>query len=283
MSRTSCFLFQCTDRVGIIFELVGFFREHDISISRFEEYTDGPHFFARMEWQGDSPWATTDDFMRAFAPVAQQFEDCSWHAHFFDQRQRLGLFSSREPHTLIEAINKCEAGDFPNTEICFIVANCRAIEKIANRFDIPFHYVKTSKDPSRHEPQQMEIIKHYRPDFIGLARYMKILTGSFIDEAGCPIINIHHSFLPSFVGAKPYEMAYERGVKLIGATSHYVITALDQGPIIEQDVVRVPPGISPEQMKRMGRQVEKTVFTHALEKALQHKTITYSNRTIVFN
>ena len=157
------------------------------------------------------------------------------------------------------------------------------MQKYAQRHGIPFYFVKTFKDPARHEPVQLEIIKRHAPDVIGLARYMKILTKGFIDQAGCRIVNIHHSFLPSFVGARPYEMAYERGVKLIGATSHFVIPALDQGPIIEQDVIRVEPGDSVQHMKRTGRDVEKKVFANALGKALQHKTITYDNKTIVFN
>lgn len=283
METTSCLLFRCLDEVGIIAALVAFFKDQKISISRFEEYTDAANFFARLEWQGDHPWDDATSFAKQFQSVAARFKDASFRVHFFDQPQKLGLFSSKEPHTLIEALNKCEAGDYPNTEICFLVANSPSIEKYARRYDIPFHYVKTWKDPARHEPEQLEIINQYKPDLIGLARYMKILTKEFIASAGCPIVNIHHSFLPSFVGAKPYELAYERGVKLIGATSHYVIPALDQGPIIEQDVVRVQPGDSVEHMKRIGRGVEKKVFATALEKALQHKTITYDNKTIVFN
>ena len=283
MKRTACLLFRCNDQVGIIAELVMFFRDSNVSISRFEEYTDSQYFFARLEWKGDHPWATTVAFEEAFELVANTFTNASFRAHFFEQPQKLGLFSSKEPHALIEAITKCEAGDYPSTEISFLVSNSPSIEKYAERYGVPFYFVKTFKDPTRHEPEQLEIIKRHAPDVIGLARYMKILTKGFIDQAGCQIVNIHHSFLPSFVGARPYEMAYERGVKLIGATSHYVIPALDQGPIIEQDVVRVEPGDSVEQMKRAGRDVEKRVFANALGKALNHKTITYDNKTIVFN
>ena len=283
MDRSSCLLFQCLDRVGIIAALVEFFKDHQVSISRFEEYTDGPYFFARLEWNGAHPWESTEALETSFGPVAAQFEQAGFHAHFFDQPQKLGLFSSKEPHTLIEAVNKCEAGDYPNTQICFLISNSPEIEKYAQRHDIPFHYVKTWKDPQRHEEEQLKIVRSYAPDIIGLARYMKILTADFIAEVGCPIVNIHHSFLPSFVGAKPYELAYQRGVKLIGATSHFVIPALDQGPIIEQDVVRVQPGSSVDHMKKIGRDVEKKVFATALEKALHHKTIVYDNRTIVFN
>jgi len=283
VERSACLLFQCNDEVGIIAELVGFFKDHKISISRFEEYTDQQYFFARLEWEGDHPWATVQEFDAAFSPITDRYGGSGHRAYFFDQPQRLGLFSSKEPHTLIEAINKTEAGDYPNTEICFLVSNSRSIEKYADRHSIPFHFIKTYKDPAKHEPEQLDIIRQYQPDVIGLARYMKILSADFIASAECPIVNIHHSFLPSFVGAKPYEMAYQRGVKLIGATSHYVIPALDQGPIIEQGVIRVEPGDSVEHMKRIGRDVEKQVFGKALEKVLQHKTITYDNKTIVFN
>lgn len=283
MKRSACLLFQCDDKVGIIAELVTFFKDHKVSISRFEEYTDQQYFFARLEWKGDHPWKMETDFHEAFASVASQFDGASFRAYFFDQPQRLGLFASREPHALIEAINKTEAGDYPNTEICFLISNSPSIEKYAIRHSIPFYFIKTFKDAARHEEEQLEVIARYQPDVIGLARYMKILSADFISAADCPIVNIHHSFLPSFVGAKPYEMAYQRGVKLIGATSHYVIEALDQGPIIEQGVIRVQPGDSVDHMKKIGRDVEKQVFAKALEKVLQHKTITYENKTIVFN
>ena len=283
MKRSACLLFQCRDKIGIIAELVTFFKDHKISISRFEEYTDQQYFFARFEWKGDHPWKTVRDFDAAFGPVAGQFEGGSHRVFFFDQPQRLGLFASKEPHALIEAINKTEAGDYPNTEICFLISNSPLIEKYAIRHAIPFYFIKTFKDPAKHESQQLEVIERYQPDVIGLARYMKILSADFIGSANCPIINIHHSFLPSFIGAKPYELAYQRGVKLIGATSHYVIPALDEGPIIEQGVIRVQPGDSVEHMKKIGRDVEKRVFANALGKVLQHKTIIYDNKTIVFN
>ena len=132
------------------------------------------------------------------------------------------------------------------------------------------------------EAQQLEVIARYQPHFIGLARYMKILSEHFIDQAACPIVNIHHSFLPSFVGAKPYEMAYERGVKLMGATSHFVIPALDQGPIIEQDVSRIRSGYSVEKLKQIGRDTEKKVFAQALKKVFEHKAVVYRGRTVIF-
>ena len=236
----------------------------------------------RLEWQQDSASADVATFRNDFQPVADELNG-HFRFHFFSETQRLGLFVSHEPHALIEVLNKHEANDYPNTEIAFVIGNRQSVRHIVERHGIPFYYVKTWKDPAKHEPKQLEIIKKYRPGLIGLARYMKVVTADFIDAAGCPIVNIHHSFLPSFVGAKPYEMAYERGVKLIGATSHFVTPELDQGPIIEQGVIRVQAGQSVDQMKKTGRDIEKQVFATALGKALNYKTITYSNRTIVFD
>jgi formyltetrahydrofolate deformylase len=168
--QRSALLFQCNDKVGIIAGLVTFFRDNNVSISRFEEYTDSQYFFARLEWTGKNPWETPAEFGAAFQSVADQFEGATFRVHFFDKPQRLGLFSSREPHTLIEAINRCEAGEYPNTEICFLISNSAEIQRYAQRHDIPFHFVKTWKDPKKHEPAQLELIQQYKPDLIGLAR-----------------------------------------------------------------------------------------------------------------
>ncbi len=281
MTPNACLLFYCRDKTNIIATIVDFFSSRDISISRFDEYTDAGWFFSRLEWQ-PSPGDDVAEFESAFAPTAEKLAG-GFKFHFFNQPQKLGLFVSGEPHALLEIINKHEMGDFPGTQIQFVIGNRKEISPLVERHDIPFHFIKTWKDPAKHEPEQLELLKQYKPDVIGLARYMKVVTAEFISAAGCPIVNIHHSFLPSFVGAKPYEMAYGRGVKLIGATSHYVIPALDQGPIIEQGVTRVQPGMSIEEMKKAGRDIEKQVFATALTKALHHKTITYDNRTIVFD
>ena len=143
MERAACLLFRCNDQVGIIAELVMFFRDSNVSICRFEEYTDSQYFFARLEWRGDHPWATATVFEEAFRSVASSFDNASFRAHFFENPQKLGLFSSKEPHALIEAINKCEAGDYPNTEISFLISNSSGLEKYAQRHDIPFYYIKT--------------------------------------------------------------------------------------------------------------------------------------------
>jgi formyltetrahydrofolate deformylase len=282
MSNIAALLFTCPDQVGIISSLANFFAERKLNITRYEEYTDAGQFFSRLEWQCDSGWQEPKEFNEDFASLAESF-GASFDVRFFDRTQRVGLFASKQPHALIEVFNKSEAGYFPNTDISFVIGNDEAIGKVANRHGVPFFFVDTKKPTEEYEAEQLEIVSRYKPHYVGLARYMKVLSEDFINKVGCPVVNIHHSFLPSFVGAKPYQMAYERGVKLIGATSHFVTPELDQGPIIEQDVQRVAPGASLQDMIKMGRDIEQKVFAKALLKTLEHKVIVYQNRTVVFN
>lgn len=276
-------LFSCPDRVGIIAALANYFSEKGLSICRYEEYADAGRFFSRLEWQLNDRWQTEKAFNEEFTSFANEF-DAKFEVRFFSRTQTLGLLASKQPHALIEIINKQEAGYFPNTSIAFILSNDESMAKIAKRHEIPFHFVATKdRETSDYEAEQLAIIQKYKPDYLGLARYMKVLSASFLQHSTCPIINIHHSFLPSFVGARPYQMAYDRGVKLIGATSHFVTEDLDQGPIIEQDVQRVTTGASVQDMIKMGRDIEKRVFAQALSKALENKAIVHKNRTIIFN
>jgi formyltetrahydrofolate deformylase len=274
-----CFTFHCPDRPGIVAELSAFLAEHRCNILALEQHVEQDRFFIRIEWEDNGAWQDSDAFEADFCtlPVSVGGE---LDIHFFNRPQSLGLFVSREPHALLEVLNKIELGDLVDAQVSFIIGNVDH-SAIAARVGVPFYFVPTKDNPD-FEAQQLEIIAKHNPDFIGLARYMKILSAEFIDRAACPIINIHHSFLPSFVGAKPYEMAYERGVKLMGATSHFVIPELDQGPIIEQDVSRIRSGYSVEKLKQIGRDTEKKVFAQALKKVLEHKTVVFSGRTVVF-
>ncbi|MCL4134877.1 UNVERIFIED_CONTAM: hypothetical protein GTU68_051608 [Idotea baltica] len=275
-------IFSSPDQVGIIASLANFFSERDLNISRYEEFTDDGQFFSRLEWPLNDRWENEAAFAKEFSSLADGFS-ANFEARFMNRNQSIGLFVSKQSHALIEILNKQEANFVPGLEISFIIGNDESMQKIADRHATPFFYIPTDGDVLAYEAKQLEIIHRYQPDYVGLARYMKILSANFIDQAGCSIINIHHSFLPSFVGAKPYQMAYERGVKLMGATSHFVTADLDQGPIIEQDVQRVNPGSSVQEMIKMGRDVERRVFARALQKVLEHKTIVYKNRTIIFN
>lgn len=275
-------LFNCPDQVGIIASLAEFFSQRDLSISKYEEYTDDGQFFSRLEWPITDRWASEADFADEFEQLADRYQ-ASFEARFFNRKQTLGLFVSRQPHALIEILNKHEAHYFPDMEISFIVGNDADMQKYADRHATPFFYIPTDTDALAYEQKQLEIVHRYSPDYVGLARYMKVLSANFLQQVGCPVINIHHSFLPSFVGAKPYQMAYNRGVKLIGATSHFVTAELDQGPIIEQDVARVGVAASVQDMIKMGRDIEQQVFARALLKVLEHKAIVFKNRTIIFN
>ena len=274
-----CFTYHCPDRPGIVAELSAFLAAHACNILALEQHVEEDRFFIRIEWEDNGAWKDAEAFAEEFStlPVSA---DGVLDIHFFNRPQTLGLFVSREPHALLEVLNKIELGELVDAQVSFIIGNVDH-SRIAERLGIPFYFIPT-KDNSDYEAQQLEVIARYRPDFIGLARYMKILTADFIDRAGCPIINIHHSFLPSFVGAKPYEMAYERGVKLMGATSHFVIPELDQGPIIEQDVSRIRSGYSVEKLKQIGRDTEKKVFAQALKKVFEHKAVVFRGRTVIF-
>ncbi|MEM7359819.1 MAG: formyltetrahydrofolate deformylase [Pseudomonadota bacterium] len=275
-------LFNCPDKIGIIAALAEFFSQRNLNISKYEEYTDDGQFFSRLEWPITERWATETDFSDEFTDLAQHYQ-ANFQVRFFNRTQSLGLFVSKQPHALIEILNKQEANFFPGVEISFIVGNDPAMQKYADRHATPFFYIPTDTDALAYEQKQLEIVHRYSPDYLGLARYMKVLSANFLQQVGCPVINIHHSFLPSFVGAKPYQMAYNRGVKLIGATSHFVTAELDQGPIIEQDVARVGVAASVQDMIKMGRDIEQQVFARALLKVLEHKAIVFKNRTIIFN
>ena len=262
-TNTASLLFSSPDEVGIIAALSNFFSERDLNISRYAESTDDGQFFSRLEWSLNSRWKDEIAFSSEFTDVANKY-NASFDVRFMDHVQTVGLFVSKQAHALIEILNKYEANYFPNMEISFIVGNDESMRRIADRHGMPFFYIPTDCPVEEYEKKQLEIILRYKPDYVGLARYMKVLSENFIESANCPIINIHHSFLPSFVGAKPYQMAYERGVKLIGATSHFVTPELDQGPIIEQNVGRVPPGACVPDMIKMGRDIEQKVFAQVL-------------------
>jgi formyltetrahydrofolate deformylase len=281
-SNIASLLLCCADQVGIIASLANFFAERGLNISRYAEYTDNGQFFSRFEWALNDRWEDEAAFASEFTQLADGYE-ATFDVRFMNRRQSIGLFVSKQAHALIEMLNKVEANYFPNVDIRFIVSNDQSMRSIADRHGVPYFYIATDGEALEYEQKQLDIIHRYKPDYVGLARYMKVLSANFINTAGCPIINIHHSFLPAFVGAKPYQLAYDRGVKLIGATSHFVTAELDQGPIIEQDVARVLAGASVQDMIKMGRDIEQKVFARAMLKVLEHKAIIYNHRTIIFD
>jgi formyltetrahydrofolate deformylase len=207
----------------------------------------------------------------------------NWKLYFTDDIPRMALFVSKMPHCLFDILGRYTAGEW-DVEIPVIISNHETLRPVAERFGIDFQYIQvTNQNKSESESTQISLLEKYKIDFVVLARYMQVLSGSFVEKYPNKIINIHHSFLPAFAGAKPYHAAHERGVKIIGATSHYVTSDLDAGPIIEQDVTRCSHIDTVEKLVRKGRDLEKIVLSQAVYNHLQRKILVYKNRTVVFN
>jgi formyltetrahydrofolate deformylase len=272
------FLGHCPDNVGLVAKICQFFAKHGINITNLEEHAEARRFFIRIEAQRleeGQPMLSS-----AFEPIADELDLVYG---FFDSRKttKIALFCSGTLHCPLEIISRQLSGAL-HTEIAYVISNESTIQRIAEIFSIPFFYTPTQTGSLVHESRQIEILKNTPVDLIALARYMKVLSKNFLIQASAPIINIHHSFLPSFVGGKPYEMAYRRGVKIIGATAHFVTQALDEGPIISQDVLPIDHSFSIHEMKRSGANIEKSVFAEAVQKFSEHKIIEWKGRTIVF-
>lgn len=276
--KTASLIISCQDLKGIIFQITAFLYELGANIVNLEQHIEDGMFFMRIEWDLEEFQLDEQGFCERFAPIVAQYGMQS-RLDFGKDDKQIALFCSRELHCLLDIINRIQIGEL-QTKIAFVASNYDDAESVTNRFDIPFFHIPNGESQ---EAGLLALIKQYDLECVGLARYMKILSERFLQEADLPIINVHHSFLPSFVGAKPYDEAYERGVKLIGATSHFVTKELDQGQIIEQETLRVTHGNSVDEFKTLGRKCEKEVFAVALKKQLENKLIVYKNRAIVFS
>ena len=237
----------------------------------------------RVEWDLTNfiiPQNKIEDY---FNTLYGQKYDMSFNLYFSDRKPRMAIFVSKMSHCLYDILARYTAGEW-NVEIPVIISNHPDLESVAKRFDIDYHVFPINKDNKiEQEAKELELLKEYDIDFIVLARYMQVVSSDFIMHYPDKIINIHHSSLPAFMGAKPYHAAFERGVKLIGATSHYVTTDLDAGPIIEQDIVRIPHKDSIADLVYKGQDLEKIVLSRAVEKHIDRKILTYRNKTVVFN
>lgn len=237
----------------------------------------------RVEWDLTNfiiPQNKIEDY---FNTLYGQKYDMSFNLYFSDRKPRMAIFVSKMSHCLYDILARYTAGEW-NVEIPVIISNHPDLESVAKRFDIDYYVFPINKDnKAEQEAKELELLKEYDIDFIVLARYMQVVSSDFIMHYPDKIINIHHSFLPAFMGAKPYHAAFERGVKLIGATSHYVTTDLDAGPIIEQDIVRISHKDSIADLVYKGQDLEKIVLSRAVEKHIDRKILTYRNKTVVFN
>ncbi|MCY8123640.1 formyltetrahydrofolate deformylase [Bacillus spizizenii] len=278
-------LVSCPDQPGIVSAVSAFLFEQSANIIESNQYTTDPkggRFFLRIEFDCEGIREKKETLQDAFASVAETF-DMTWSLTLASELKRVAIFVSKELHCLHELIWEWQTGNLM-AEIAVVISNHEEARELVERLNIPFHYMKANKDiRAEVEKKQLELLEQYEIDTIVLARYMQILTPDFVSAHPNRIINIHHSFLPAFIGANPYKRAYERGVKLIGATSHYVTNDLDEGPIIEQDIERVDHRDNTEALKNIGRTIERSVLARAVKWHLEDRVIVHENKTIVFN
>lgn len=276
---------HCPDQAGIITVITGFINENGGNIVYLDQYVDRLNgvFYMRIEWELDNFVIPKEKISDYFNTLYAQRYDMSFHISFSERIQRMAIFVSKMSHCIYDLLARYTAGEW-DVEIPLIISNHPDLEIIGKQFNIPFVVIPITKEnKAEQEAKEFELLEKYNIDFIVLARYMQVLSENFIKRYPNRIINIHHSFLPAFIGAKPYHQAYERGVKLIGATSHYVTTELDAGPIIEQDIVRITHKDLPQDLVHKGRDLEKIVLSRAVEKHIQRKILTYKNKTIIFS
>lgn len=282
--NTAKLLLHCPDRAGIVTDITNFISINGGNIIYLDQHVDHVEniFFMRMEWELDRfliPGGKIEDYFNTL--YAKKY-DIRFRLYFSDYRPRMAILVSKMSHCLYDMLARYTAGEW-KVKIPLIVSNHPDMEVVARRFDIPYYvFPVTKENRAEQEKRELELLKEHRIDFVVLARYMQIISEDMIRQYPNRIINIHHSFLPAFVGAKPYHAALERGVKIIGATSHYVTTELDAGPIIEQDIVRVTHKDSIQDLINKGKDLEKIVLSRAVQKHIERKVLAYKNKTVIF-
>lgn len=287
MKPTAILLLHCPDEQGIISEITKFITDNHGNIVYLDQYVDceDSMFFMRLEWDLENfmiPREKIEDIINTLYKVRYNM---NFNLYFNDEKPRMAIFVSKMSHCLYDLLARYKAGEW-NVEIPCIVSNHEDLSYVAKQFGIPYYIWSIKKDHSNKaevEAAEMKLLKKERVTFIVLARYMQIISDDMIKSYPYHIINIHHSFLPAFVGAKPYHQAWERGVKIIGATSHYVTAELDAGPIIDQDVTRISHKDTPESLVLKGKDLEKIVLSRAVTKHIERKILVYHNKTIIFS
>jgi formyltetrahydrofolate deformylase len=280
---TAVLLLSCPDQKGLVASVADFIYKNNGNIVHADQHidTEADIFFQRVEWEMSGFRLGREEIARLFQPIAQRF-GMTWSLHFSDFRPRVAVMVSRQPHCLYELLIKQRMGEL-KADIPLVVSNHPDLEALAKGFGVEYRSFPVTPDSrSIQEAQVLKVLQDYQIDMIVLARYMQVLSEAFVGRYQSRIINIHHSFLPAFTGASPYRQAHQRGVKIIGATAHYVTAELDQGPIIEQDVVRVSHRDSVADLIRQGRDLEKTVLARAVDLHVRNRVIVYGNKTVVF-
>lgn len=277
-------LIHCPDNKGIVATVSEFIYKNNGNITFLDQHVDALRqvFFMRIEWELKNFIIPDDKIDEYFATLIAQKYDMKWQLHFSHETPRMAIFVSKLPHCLYDILSRWKSKEI-DVEIPLIISNHPDLEPVARQFGIDFHLFAVNSDNKREQEQaQLQLLAEHKVEFIVLARYMQILSDDFISKYRNKIINIHHSFLPAFPGAKPYHSAFERGVKIIGATSHYVTADLDAGPIIAQDVIRVSHADSVEDLVRKGRDLEKVILSRSIWHHLQRQILVFQNRTVVF-
>ena len=279
---TATLLVSCPDQPGIVEKIAQFIYQYQGNIIHADQHTDFSSglFLNRVEWQLSDFKLSRAELLTAWTDLAQTLQ-ADWQIHFSDQVPRLALWVSKQDHCLLDLLWRWRSNELP-CDIPLMISNHADLKAIADQFEIDFyHFPITKINKADQEAAELALLKQYKIDLVVLAKYLQILTTDFIQQFP-QIINIHHSFLPAFPGANPYHRAYDRGVKIIGATAHYATAQLDEGPIIEQDVVRVSHRDSVADLIRKGRDLERIVLARAVRLHLQHRVLVYGNRTVVF-
>ena len=282
-NSTAIVLLSCPDRKGLVSEISYFVSGNGGNITDLDEHVDQEEkvFFIRIAWNMKEFKIPSDKLHDAFTPLANKF-NADWKINFSHVKPNLAIFVSKYDHCLQEVLWRHQIGEF-KADISAVISNHTELETLANHYNIPFHYFPITKDnKAEQEQSEIELLRELKIDAIILARYMQILSNEFVAEFPNRIINIHHSFLPAFIGGNPYKQAYDRGVKIIGATSHFVSEKLDEGPIIAQDIIHISHRDSTKDLVRKGRDLERIVLAKAIHYYLEHRVLVYGGKTIIF-
>ncbi len=281
---TAILLLTCPDRRGLVSRIAHFIFERGGNILTLDEYVDPEDkvFAIRIAWSMENFSIPADELADAFKPLAKEFA-ATWEISFREKRRCVAIFVSKYDHCIREILWRHSLDEF-GIEVPLIISNHPDLEHVARRYDIPYHvFPITKENKTEQEKKELELLAEHNVDTIVLARYMQILSGQMVRAFPNRIINIHHSFLPAFIGGNPYRQAFERGVKIIGATSHFVTEELDEGPIIEQDIVRITHRDSLKELVRKGRDLERIVLVRALQVHAEHRVLVHGRKTIIFD
>ena len=280
---TALLLFSCPDRMGLVSRISHFIFERGGNILDLDEHVeaDGKRFSLRVAWDMKNFSIPPSELDEAFTPLAREFA-AQWHISFLEKKQRIAIFVSRHDHCLQEILWRHSIGEYA-VDIPLVISNHADLKPLAEHYSVPFYvFPITADNKTQQEEQELQLLKEHEIDTVVLARYMQILSAQFVQEYPDKIINIHHSFLPAFIGRDPYTQAYQSGVKIIGATSHYVTADLDTGPIIEQDVIHISHRDTINDLKRKGRDLERLVLARALHLHSEYRVLVSDRKTIVF-